>query len=854
MSNTKTFLSRILTAKRRYRFAIFFSVITGFLSIVSLYATLTDARTSNDECIWQPIKKDKGTALSIHNIKKDGVTDNAGIKEGDTLIKINDQEFSSTFAAQDIINRVSSGSYAKYTISRDGSIFETTVRIKKLLSFGELSFGLLSFFWLIIGFIVYTAKPEGEIQKLFFKIGISFAFTRTMVLFTPFFPKIIYSTIFLDYIIIYSLVATLHAYWFFKFFQFFPIKSKIYTNKIAKTILYVIGAGCFIATIIRFFSYTSSGIPISPLTIGNAFGFLNVASVSVYVYGFVKMVLSLIKLRKTAQKKPILIITLAYAIAILSILFVIYIPNYLGYVVYNSPEYYTPIVLIVLVPIAFAYSIFKYQLMDISYVVQTTMIYAMATVALAASYILIVYGLGFMAGFAVPAIYQGITTLLFFVFFALVFQSAKEKIQEALSRKFYPEQYLLRQSLRGFTTQLARIVGEENILAEITNLFKIKIGLENFIIAVRDKSGEISCSQISLHHADSDTPCFHEKKFLHAVMQKIETGNIPVFDHENIHQFFSREVLEKSQDKYYTLVPMMISQKITGFFLLGLKQSGSQFGASDYDLLYTVGQQAAIAFENARLYEVEAERKKIERDLELARNIQQSLLPKKLPIHKNAELFGKMLPASQVGGDYFDIISPSPDKMFVVVGDVSGKGLAASLYMAKIQTLMQIACSNGHTPKEILIDLNTKIYNFLDKRSFATINLALFNFNDKTVKICRAGHPPMAIIENENIREIKSKGLGLGLESGKIFAETIEETTVPITPGQLFVFYSDGMNESMNLNNECYGTENFLEVIKSNSQSNCDKISEKVWENIENFRTTAPQHDDMTLVLLKVLE
>ena len=168
---------------------------------------------------------------------------------------------------------------------------------------------------------------------------------------------------------------------------------------------------------------------------------------------------------------------------------------------------------------------------------------------------------------------------------------------------------------------------------------------------------------------------------------------------------------------------MIIKSKVIGLLLFGLKHSGSQFAGKDLELLYAAANQAAISIENASLYRSESNKLRIERDLDLARKIQQSLLPKCNPELKGLEICGQMIPAMQVGGDYYDLIPVSPTKMYVVVGDVSGKGLSASLYMTKLQTMMQLACVDSRSPRDILIEINRNLYVSMEKEWFVTITL-----------------------------------------------------------------------------------------------------------------------------------
>jgi sigma-B regulation protein RsbU (phosphoserine phosphatase) len=288
--------------------------------------------------------------------------------------------------------------------------------------------------------------------------------------------------------------------------------------------------------------------------------------------------------------------------------------------------------------------------------------------------------------------------------------------------------------------------------------------------------------------------------------------------------------------------------------LLGLKHSGAKFAGKDLDLLYAVANQSAVAIENARLYRSEAEKIKLERDLDLARKIQQGLLPKKIPAIKGLDISGEMIPAMQVGGDYYDLIPIGEDKLFVVVGDVSGKGLSASLYMTKVQTMVESACKPGKEPREILIDINKRIYQSMERNWFVTMTLALFDMKENKVKFCRAGHMPVFTAQNGSINKYRTLGLGIGLERGIIFEKTLNEEEVTLHKNQIFAFFSDGITEAMNEKNDLFGEDKLSELLINKSFHKSRDILNDIWKNIKSYRGTAEVNDDMTMVVVKICD
>jgi sigma-B regulation protein RsbU (phosphoserine phosphatase) len=297
---------------------------------------------------------------------------------------------------------------------------------------------------------------------------------------------------------------------------------------------------------------------------------------------------------------------------------------------------------------------------------------------------------------------------------------------------------------------------------------------------------------------------------------------------------------------------MILNSKVIGLLLFGLKHSGAQFAGKDLELLYAAANQAAISIENARLYRSEANKLRIERDLDLARKIQQSLLPKCNPNVNGLDICGQMVPAMQVGGDYYDLIPVSPSKLFVVVGDVSGKGLSASLYMTKLQTMMQVACIDNRSPRDILIEINRNLYVSMEKDWFVTVTLALFDLEKNIVRVCRAGHAPLLAASNGTVSAYRTQGIGVGLEKGLIFDKTLDEEEISLTSGKIFAFYSDGITEAINENEEFFGEEKLSDLLKGKTNLHSTEIMNEIWDSITRFRGSAEQNDDMTMVLVKV--
>lgn len=826
------------------------SLLLICLALGNILIITTVNPTSNDECLWLPVTQGDTLAIRFENVKVEGVTWKAGIRDGDYLIAINGIKIKDTQQAQMILNRVNGGDYADYIAKKkSGVLIETKVYIKKLINFSLLGVSLLGFFWQIIAFIVLMAKPDGRVQRVFYGVG---ATLILMLLFIyqslPFVSGFNPLRLLVDFL---NTGGNIYGpFLILQFFWIFPREYKFIEKKAVNYVLYLLPAVILIGLIIFRFIFVYDS-PERSLHYEKFLRTVNIGLGIAFLTGFVSLLINYFRLKTSKERKPLSIILISYFLAILVILYTLFVAPAITDTIFNSPEFYMPMIILFILPVAFGYSIFKYQLMDVSVVVKNTIVYGAATISIAAVYFLVIYGIGQVISTAIGTEYKGVIAGLIFIAFALIFQSTKDKFQDFLTSKFYPEQFAYQKILVSFSNDVTTVVGLENILDTMTSTFVKSLKIDIFGIMLYDgKDNEYSLTRsVGIESKDLKVPGLNLQKVM---AEKDTTSKSPVIEEEDFPRAFPVSYTLLTAAGIYTIVPMIIKQKIIGLMLLGLKHSGAKFAGKDLDLLYAVANQSAIAIENARLYRTEAEKIKIERDLDLARKIQQSLLPKKIPVIKGLDISGEMIPAQQVGGDYFDLIPIGDDKLFVVVGDVSGKGLSASLYMTKLQTMIESACIPGREPKEILIDINKRIYESMERSWFVTMTLALFDMKKNKVKFCRAGHMPVFAAQNGTISKYRTIGLGIGLERGIIFEKTLCEEEVVLNKDQIFAFFSDGVTEAMNEQMDLFGEDKLTELLLNKSSHNSSEILKEIWKNIKNYRGTAEVNDDMTMVVVKI--
>jgi sigma-B regulation protein RsbU (phosphoserine phosphatase) len=256
-----------------------------------------------------------------------------------------------------------------------------------------------------------------------------------------------------------------------------------------------------------------------------------------------------------------------------------------------------------------------------------------------------------------------------------------------------------------------------------------------------------------------------------------------------------------------------------------------------------------------------AEKKRLEEELRIAHEIQMSLLPQGPLLMAGLSVTALCVPAREVGGDYYDFLPLDAHRVGVLIADVSGKGTSAALYMAELKGLV-LSLSEIHTsPRDLLIAANRIIAKHLDARSFITMTYAVIDLRTRTMTYARAGHTPLiyvpaAGLHSRRVQILVPDGmvLGLKLDNGEMFERLLEESTIPLNPGDLYLFFTDGISEAMNARDDLFGEQRLGELVENHAHLPSDQLRERMLREIAAFVGDAPQHDDMTMILLKVDE
>ncbi|MCP5053984.1 MAG: PP2C family protein-serine/threonine phosphatase [bacterium] len=278
------------------------------------------------------------------------------------------------------------------------------------------------------------------------------------------------------------------------------------------------------------------------------------------------------------------------------------------------------------------------------------------------------------------------------------------------------------------------------------------------------------------------------------------------------------------------------------FFGLGVFLLFSHRSAKDYDV-YVPEYMNRIA-----------ERERFLKELEIARGVQMRFLPQKVPQSPSLEIVSICQPAMEVGGDYFDFIQMDNRYMTVLIGDVSGKGVSAAFYMTMVKGIIKTLSKKILDPATLLAEANEIFYENAPRDVFITIIYGIFDLQEKKLTIASAGHNPLIVwrYRTRKIEMINPRGVALGLARGEQYGSIIEDKSIPIDDKDIFVFYTDGVSEAMNSQDEVFGEDRLREVVERYAHLSPQQLQERIVEAVAYFSGKAPQHDDFTMVVVKV--
>lgn len=296
-------------------------------------------------------------------------------------------------------------------------------------------------------------------------------------------------------------------------------------------------------------------------------------------------------------------------------------------------------------------------------------------------------------------------------------------------------------------------------------------------------------------------------------------------------------------------VPLIRKDEVIGVIYVDNRIQAGIFSQSDLELLTAIASNAAIAIENARLYQVAVEKGRLEKELQMALQVQASLLPTETPKVPGWEFAARWQPAQQVAGDYYDFIQEKDGDLSVVIADVSGKGMTAALFMALSRSLVRASLDLARTPARGIYHANQLICRDATQSMFITVFYAWLSAQNNQVTYVNAGHNPPLLCHSgaRHMKELTLTGRALGL----LTSSTYTQQTVELEVGDYIVLYTDGVTDALDANEKPFGMQRLRQVVQGMCKAPAQEILNAVVQAVSDYTGTADPYDDITLVVIK---
>lgn len=548
-----------------------------------------------------------------------------------------------------------------------------------------------------------------------------------------------------------------------------------------------------------------------------------------------------------------------------------------------------PLVGLVIVSLAFAYTILSQKLFNIRFLIRKGLRYLLLSkgallvegiiVFLIVIQILSYAGTEYLNS---PTAVGGVAVASTLVVIAVV-GKVNRKLMPAIDRRFFREALDVKRLLMELNEKLSEMKEREKILQQTASTVLKALHPARVVMLLKDGKGtEFKCVLVEEHEtksSPSQTVIARTLSEAKGTKQSDQLGNqiaSPDLKSDSQRQsllkasdpiitqieekkgwaivYPEKLVLEKVEDQRLSavncelLIAIKGSSGLVGIMGLGSKLSEEPYSKEDRELLMTVAREMGIALENAELLEVAKREAEYSKELDIARQVQQNLFPTKLPTPSGWEFAGICKPAKAVGGDYYDIFEAVPGKVVVALGDVSGKGLGASFVMSGVHSTIRTNAEKSiDNPVVLINELNKYLLGSTSKNIFVTLFLGIIDLETGQLSYVNCGHPPAFVVRKENgeIEKLTRTGFALGMMGTANFTQG----SSTLKPDDSLIVYSDGVTEAMNEKEEMFEEERLIRVLQGSVKFEANQIMGSILENVIIFAGTHEQADDLSIIV-----
>ncbi|MGD2092405.1 MAG: SpoIIE family protein phosphatase [Candidatus Aminicenantes bacterium] len=790
------------------------------------------------------------TAMLITGIVEGFPADRAGLKPGDRIIKVNGQSLDS-HSMQKLWGDAVAGSQIVLTVQREDQIMEMELTRKLLPMIDRvirvlfhLILPALMLAYILVGLwgvFKHSSFITNLIALVCFFFGAMIASVTLSPVLSPLTEILNYYQIKKIVTMICSLLAP--AFWLFLFVHF-PQKAVFYKkHKYLVTLLIFLLPAALMAFVLFFPEVVETNYFLAIVV-------FSIFEVTYIVSGVIALSKGAKREKNILKKRQYHLINFGIKYGALSILLgfgCLYIYSflmtglaaYVGWMVFFI--FLVTQIVGLIVPFTFLNSFFRNKILETESALRRRLRYLGATSALFFIYLLA----GFFIGNWIIASLE-LTDTSFIVLIVLVisitFSPLQNKILRWLDEKLYPEKNKYKNSLKELIKRMSSFIEEAQILENLSRWISETMGIYPIYAVSIDR---ITVTNIPLK--------IHSPR---SVLQKTKSGanfywdEIPEEASDIIEEDEKRWALQKGIS---ITVPMISRGEQVGILSIGKKKNNEDFNGDDLEIFQEAAQHTALAIQNIKLQSEHLEKKRLDKELEVARNIQNQLMPRQIPEIKGLQIYGENQPCFEVGGDYFDIIPIDEHKTALVIADVSGKGAGAALLMSNLQASLHMAISVALPLKEIVYKINNIIFDNSLPSQFITFFIGVWDQESKSLQYINAGHnPPFILRTNNRIKKLSTTGIALGIKANQVY----KCQGIGLATNEILVIYTDGIEEFFNYQLEAFGVERMIKTFKENKHSHPKEIIQKLFKKLKNFAGGKESYhcDDLTIIVIKRID
>ncbi len=301
------------------------------------------------------------------------------------------------------------------------------------------------------------------------------------------------------------------------------------------------------------------------------------------------------------------------------------------------------------------------------------------------------------------------------------------------------------------------------------------------------------------------------------------------------------------------LAPLRHANKDLGVLIVARRHEDGFFSVNDFAVFRSAAEQSSFAIGNARIHREANEKRAIEGELNNAREVQRILLPQQDPVVKGFRISGTNLPARIISGDYYDYLDLGSEKFGIAIADVSGKGVPAGLLMAMCRSSLRSVAPGELSPSKVMAAVNRQLFPDIREDMFISMAYSILDTETGTLTLSRAGHDPALLFRQATgkVELLRSPGLALGIDSGAVFERVTRDFEVELKSGDCVLFYTDGVKEAVDSNEDEFGMERMSENFRRAAPLGAEAILSRMQDELKDFTGEGPQMDDITLVAIE---